>query len=164
MKTLIIYSSRFGNTRKMAQALSRALPGDNELISITELPVSGGGYDLVVVGFPIMAGRVEPRAARFLAGLDEKVKLFLFMTHGSAKSSALVDRVMKTAVSLVKTAEVVGHYSCRGEVNPKVLDKLGRSATPPEWLAEAADSQGHPDSADQEALAALVKKTLATIG
>ncbi len=50
---------------------------------------------------------------------SEKTKLLLFMTHGSAKGSAMAKAVMNLAVDLVKTAEIVGCFSCQGEIAPQ---------------------------------------------
>ncbi len=160
MKSLLVYSSRSGNTEKLAKAAYKRLKGAKKLVCITELPLQEYEYDLVAVGFPIMAGRVEPRAARFLAGFAENTRLVLFMTHGSQRQSALVKKVMDQAKGLVKNAAIVGCYSCPGEVDPRILYKLGKSSRPPEWLKEAENAKGHPDARDVEALVALLNKNL----
>ncbi len=156
MKSLVVYSSRSGNTKKLAEYAYNALKGEKKLVSITELPLEKYDYDLVAVGFPIMGARVEPRAARFLAGFNEKTKLVLFMTHGSKKESQLAKDVMAQASALVKNAEIFGRYSCQGEVDPKILYKLGKSIRSFPWLKEAEEAKGHPDTGDMEALAVLI--------
>ncbi|PIE60707.1 MAG: flavodoxin family protein [Desulfobulbus propionicus] len=153
MKSLIIYSSRSGNTKKLAQALNDRYGTKKSLISITDLPPMDGHYDWVAVGFPVMAGRVEPRAARFLSAFDCTTrKLFLFITHGSFRDAELVKNVVKQAVSLVKNAEVSAVFTCQGEVDPRVLYKLKKGSAPPAWLDEADHAVGHPDSGDIEEL------------
>ncbi|PIE72850.1 MAG: flavodoxin family protein [Deltaproteobacteria bacterium] len=156
MKSLLVYSSRSGNTQKLAKAVYNELKGEKRLVPITELPLDNYDYDLVALGFPIMAGRVEPRAARFLAGFEQKTRLVLFMTHGSRKDSRLVQDVMAQATALVKNAEIVGRYSCQGEVEQKVLGKLAKSSHPFPWLKDAGDAKGHPDCADIKALVRLI--------
>ncbi len=166
MKTLIIYSSRSGNTKKLAEAVFVSLNEEDTektMVSITDLPVENYDYDLVIAGFSIMAGRVEPRMARFLASFTQKTKLLLFMTHGSARGSEMAKTVMNLAVNLVKTAEIVGCFSCQGEVAPNVLYKLGKSANPPAWLGEGENAKGHPDDKDCKELIMLVQKTLRRI-
>ncbi len=51
MKSLIIYSSRSGNTKRLAEFAYNALKGEKKLVSITELPLEKYDYDLVAVGF-----------------------------------------------------------------------------------------------------------------
>ncbi len=163
MKVLVLYSSRSGNTQKLAEAVYAALEGEKRLISITDLPLESYDYDLIIAGFSIMAGRVEPRMARFLAGFEEKTKILLFMTHGSKRGSALVKKVMKLAVRLVERADVVDCYSCQGEVSPVVLHKLRKASSPPAWLDEGENAQGHPDNGDIEEFVALVKENLYSV-
>jgi flavodoxin len=45
MKTMIVYSSQTGNTKKLAEAVRDALQGDTELYPITEAPAAKG-YEL----------------------------------------------------------------------------------------------------------------------
>jgi flavodoxin len=158
MKSAVIYSTRSGNTEKLAQTIYDALNGKKEIFSIQEVAPLDDDYDLVFVGFPVMAGRVEPRAARFLSGFDKKTKIFLFATHGSFRESELVKNVMAQAVSLIKTVKVTGIFTCQGEVVPKVLKKLRMSNRPPAWLDEGDLAKGHPDEEDIEALTTLIRK------
>ena len=54
MKTLIVYSSLTGNTKKVAEAIAAVLPGC-DLLPVEEAPASVEGYDLVALG----AGETE---------------------------------------------------------------------------------------------------------
>jgi hypothetical protein len=60
----------------------------------------------------------------------------------------------------VNGATVIGTYSCQGEVNPKVLEKIKQKDSPPPWLHEADDAVGHPDDKDIAELKAALKKSL----
>lgn len=156
MKSLVIYSSRSGNTKKLAQAVHNALSGEKELVPITEVPSLDADYDFIALGFPVMAGKVEPRAKKFLSRFDKNAKLFLFMTHGSLKGSKLVRNVMKQALDCVKDAEVTGVFTCQGEVDARVVNKLKRGSKPLPWLEEATMAKGHPDAADINALVEMI--------
>jgi hypothetical protein len=87
-------------------------------------------------------------------------KVFLFATHGAAKGSDHARGAMEYAVSLVNGANVIGTYSCQGEVNPKVLEKIKQKDSPPPWLHEADDAVNHPDDTDIAELIAALKKAL----
>ena len=50
MTSLIVVSSQTGNTRKLAETVRDALPGDKEMAPIENAPPPEG-YDLVAVGF-----------------------------------------------------------------------------------------------------------------
>ncbi len=66
MKTLIVYFSRFGNTRRIAQAIAETMKqaGDARVISIDRLTAADfEGVDLVVLGSPTH-GFTVPEAVR----------------------------------------------------------------------------------------------------
>ncbi len=157
MQSLVIYSTRTGNTKYLAEAVYDTLGGEKTLVPIAELPQLLDSYELIAVGFSIMAARIEPRAAKFLSSYDAKAKLFLFATHGSATGSALVKNVMEQAAGLVQRSELVGSFTCRGEVNPRVLYKLRKSSQPPPWLDEADESVGHPNEQDIQELSTVIR-------
>ncbi len=158
MKSLVLYSSRTGNTQKLAQTVYDVLPDEKQLVSITELASLAEDYDFIAAGFSIMGGRVEPRAKKFLQAFDKKANLFLFLTHGSLRQSQLVKDVRAQALALVPNANVVGTFSCQGEADPKVIHKLQKGTRPPAWLDEAKYAEGHPNTEDLEELASAVKK------
>ncbi len=160
MKTVFVYSTRSGNTKKLAEDACQILEGEKALFSVTEVPLHEFADTLVVVGFPIMAGRVEPRAARFLANLPEKTRLVLFVTHGSKRDTSLVAQVIAQAEALVSQVDLVGYCTSQGEVSSRVLDKLAKSSRPPSWLKEAVTAQGHPDFEDVSRLVTLIKSCL----
>ncbi len=66
MKTLIVYFSKFGNTRRIAQAIAETMKqaGDARVISVDRLPAADfEGVDLVVLGSPTH-GFTVPEAVR----------------------------------------------------------------------------------------------------
>ena len=52
---------------------------------------------------------------------------------------------MDAARSLAPEAEIIGTYSCQGQVNPKVLEKARNKPQPPVWLADAPSASGHSE-------------------
>ena len=50
MKTLIVYSSKTGNTRKVAEAIHAVLPAGTDIFPVSEAP-EPDAYDFVVVGY-----------------------------------------------------------------------------------------------------------------
>jgi flavodoxin len=109
LKVLVVYYSRGGNTRAVAEEIARALPGaDLEEIRdatdrsgwrgylqsfreatrrSTTLLVSPGrdtsGYDLVVVGTPVWVSSVSSPTRTYLnAHVGEFRRIAFFLTHG----------------------------------------------------------------------------------
>jgi flavodoxin len=90
MRALIVYFSKFGNTRRLAEAMAEAmkLAGDARAIDIDKLAASDfEGVDLVVVGSPTHAFSV-PQAVR--TALDA-----LPLSILSAKSVAAFDTTVR---------------------------------------------------------------------
>lgn len=88
MKSLIVYYSQTGNTRKVARAVHRGLStvSDScEIVPVKEVdPASFADYDLIGLGTPLWNGGEPPNVRLFLNGLPEQEgrHLFSFNTHG----------------------------------------------------------------------------------
>jgi len=159
MKSLVVYSSKSGNTRKLAEAAFAALPdGSSEIFPVSEAP-DPAGYDLVVTAFWLMAGKPDPASSEFLASLGQ-TRLFLAATHGAAADSDHARAALQHAKETASSAEVVGTFNCQGEVSPGLLEKASKKEPPPPWLGDAPAAVGHPDESD---LAALRKALLDSI-
>ena len=161
MKALIAYSSKSGNTKKLAEAVTAFLAQggfETTFCAMDEAP-DPQAYDLVAVGFWLQAGKPEPKSSDFLAGIGSK-KLFLFATHGAAADSAHAANAMAHAASLAPSAEVVGFFNCQGEVNPSFLEKARQKDPQPPWLNDAPKAVGHPDPSDLNRLTEVLKTKL----
>ncbi|MDM8517076.1 flavodoxin family protein [Desulfobacterales bacterium HSG16] len=154
MKSLVVYSSQTGNTKKLADAVFETLTGEKEIHLIKDAPAPDE-FDLVAVGFWTMAGKPDPKSSEYLEKIGEK-SLFLFATHGAAKESDHAKNAMNHAKNLAPKAKIVGMYNCQGEVNPAVLEKVRAKPEPPVWLTDAPDAVTHPDKSDIDKLKRLV--------
>ena len=158
MKSLVVYSSQTGNTKKLAEAVYEALPAPKEICPTDKALEILDGFDLIAVGFWLMGGKPDPKSQEFLQKTNDK-KVFLFASHGAAKDSAHAKKAMEVATEMTSSTKVVGTFSCQGEVNPKVLEKAGANPEPPPWLADAPSAKGHPDQTDLKELMDLVDET-----
>lgn len=158
MKTLIVYSSQTGNTKKLAEALNQLIGGEKTLCHISEAP-DPDGYDLVALGFWLQAGKPDPKAAEYLAGLGDQ-KLFLFATHGAAAGSAHARNAVEVAKALAPSARIAGTFNCPGEVNPAFLEKARKKEPQPPWIDDAPAAVGRPDKDDIRRLAEKVQACL----
>lgn len=158
MKALIVYSSKSGNTKKLAEVLDRELTCQRTLCGIDQVPELDG-YDLVAVGFWLQAGKPDPKSAGLLADIGKK-KLFLFATHGAAPDSAHAANAMAYAASLAPEATLLGTFNCQGQVDPAFLEKARNKDPQPPWIGDAPAAEGHPDQADLERLAQVVRAGL----
>jgi flavodoxin len=160
MKSLVVYSSQTGNTRKLAKAVLEALPDEKAIYPIDEAP-DPSDYGFIAVGFWLMGGKPDSKSSEYLSKIGKK-PLFLFATHGAGAGSDHAINGMEVAKSLASESDIKGTYSCQGEVDPKILEKASKNPEPPMWLADAPEAIGHPNSADIEALNYQLAELLAS--
>jgi flavodoxin len=158
MKILIIYSSQTGNTKKLAEELNNLLGGEKTFCHISQAP-EPAGYDLVALGFWLMAGKPDITSSEYLEKITG-VRLFLFATHGAAAGSQHALNAMAHARSLAPSAQIVGTFDCAGEVDGAFLEKAQKKDPPPPWIADAPQAVGHPNATDIHRLADTVKVLL----
>lgn len=146
MKALVAYSSKTGNTKKLAEALYGALQCEKDLLPISDNP-DPSGYDFVAVGFWLQAGQPDPATQDFLPKIGEK-EVLLFATHGAARNSDHAKNAVNKAKKLAAPARICAVYSCPGEVAEEILEKAGKKDPQPVWLADAPAAKGHPNEDD----------------
>ena len=137
MKTLVIFYSRTGNTRKVAESISKALKSDlTEIFPKQEFkgffgffrggfqaamqktpkikPIKKKEYDLVVIGTPVWAGNMSSPVRTFLKKLKPKSVAF-FATKGNSLGKTFIEMEKLTkkpiATFSLKTAQVKGKFS-----------------------------------------------------
>lgn len=156
MKSLVIYSSKTSNTKKLAEAAKEIL--GCEMCGVEDAP-DLGEYEQIAMGFWFQGGGPDAATAEFLPKLAGK-KLFLFATHGAKAGSELAKNGLNKAAGLATGADITGMYSCPGEVPAPVQEKLAKKNPPPPWLADAPAAQGHPDESDINGLKEMLQATL----
>ena len=89
MKTIIIYSTKYGSVEKAALKLKEHLKGDVEVCNVKNNP-GFIDYDVVILGGSIYAGRVQSVLKKYihnnLSKLKEK-KIGLFICAGTEKEA-----------------------------------------------------------------------------
>lgn len=158
MKSLVIYSSQTGNTRKLAEAVYDVLTGEKEIFPTSAAP-EPSEYDFIAAGFWLKAGKPDPDTSSYLPRIKGK-SLFLFATHGAAAASQHAVDAMAAAKELAGAAKIMGTFNCPGAVDPKLIETAGAKPQPPVWLADAPAATGHPDAADIAALKERLKTVL----
>lgn len=149
MKALVTYFSKTGNTEKVARAIFDALPVDKEIKPIQDME-KAEGYDIVFCGFPVYAHSVPGKAQPFVKGIGEGQKVAFFSTHGSLRGGQLPKQAFENAIGLAAKAKVMGHFGCRGKVDPKIIEMLMKQQENRAWAQEAQGADAHPDQADLE--------------
>jgi len=157
MKSLIVYSSQTENTKKLADTIYENLEGEKDIFPIDKAP-SSEGYDLIAIGFWLMAGKPDPKSSEYLEKIGKGARLFLFATHGASSSSDHVENAINHARGLTNEVEIAGVFTCQGEVNPNLLEKVKQKPEPPVWIGDADQAVGHPNEEDLSTLKQIIAK------
>ena len=166
MKYALIYESRSGNTRKLAEALGarlrEAFGADSCLLeasiegpsdSAPEIRDALRSADRVYVGFWTDKGSCPENLKSYLPLLSGK-EVFLFGTAGFGGSQTYFDRILGNVRGLLpEEAVLTGSYMCQGRMQPAVRARYEAMAqSEPErakpMLENFDRALSHPDEAD----------------
>ncbi|NPU85360.1 MAG: hypothetical protein HPY65_12860 [Syntrophaceae bacterium] len=147
MKALVTYFSMSGNTEKVARAIFEAIDAEKAIKSIKDTQ-STEGFDILFIGFPVHAHSVPEAAQPIIRNLKAGQKVAFFSTHGSLRGGQLARQAFEDALGLAVKATVLGHFGCRGKVDPRIIEMLLKQPEHKAWGEEARGADSHPDAAD----------------
>ncbi|KXO16445.1 hypothetical protein HMPREF3189_00730 [Clostridiales bacterium KA00134] len=124
LKGLIIYSSRTGNTKRMAEKIYQVLKEKHQMIirDMKDLKDTEN-CDFILLGAWIDRGTLETKALKLLKTIENK-KIGLFATLGAMPDSEHGKKVIKNLENLLIDRDSLGQYICPGLVDPKMIEKL----------------------------------------
>ncbi len=124
VKTLILYGTRYGSTQRYVHILAEKIAGE---VTVENLGKNKNPdikpYDVIIIGGPIMAGKMHSAVSRFVNVnlqklLSKKTALFICCLHQGEKArQQLVD-----AFSPKLVEEAAGYQYFGGEVDFRKLN------------------------------------------
>lgn len=166
-KTLVTYSSLTGNTKMVAESIFEVIEGEKDLVSLNDIAtVDINNYDTFIVGYWVDKGSADGRAKRFFKQLSGK-KVIPFGTLGADPDSDHGRKVHERVAKLCEGNTVLGSYLCRGKIDPKLVEKMGKfplklvHPLTPERLKRIEDAKPHPTKEDLVEAQEYFKKILA---
>ena len=149
MKILVVYSSRTGNTRKVAETIFDILPEPKELFSVEDAP-SPDLYDFIAVGFWVNRGMADEKAQEYMKRIKGK-KVGVFATLGAYPNSSHAREVLNRAREILDGNDVLGEFICQGKIDPYILDKMpkdGAHTMTAERKVRIEEAKKHPNETD----------------
>ncbi len=154
MKLAVVYSSRTGNTRMIAEAIHSVMPAGTEIFPVREAP-DPAGYDFLALGFWVDRGGPDAAMRAYM----ERVRgasVGLFGTLGAWPDSEHARNAMQRAAGLMGGNTVLGTFLCQGKVDPVLLaamEKKGDGNHPMtgERKARLEEAARHPNAEDRAA-------------
>jgi len=110
MKKLVVYYSKSGNTKKIAEVIAKELKC--KVISIDKVKASDLDVDLIGFGAGIYAFKPHKKLMKFVKNLDCKCKkCFIFSTSGAGKGQmGALNKLLEK-----KGFKVIDKFACKGE-------------------------------------------------
>ena len=166
MKAMVVYSSRTGNTKKVANGIFAGIPGESKDIRSLE-EYDGRDADVFFVGFWTDKGTCDMSVVDFLSGLHGK-KTALFGTCGMGKDSEYMERIGKhVKVWISEDCTYLAFYMCQGKMPMDVrrrYETMEKNGVEPEkvkmLLANFDEALLHPDDRDVQNAAAFAKRMM----
>lgn len=137
MKIGVIYSSKTGNTKKVADAISAELPADTAIHHVSEKP-NPDQFDFIFMGYWVDKGTADQEAINYMQTVSGK-KVAQFVTLGAYPDSDHARQSLaKGAACFGEDCEVIDNYICQGAIDPKLI----------EWMKQLGPDHPHaPDEA-----------------
>lgn len=161
MTYAIVFSSKTGNTRLLAETIRALLPEGS--CAYFGPPCEAVEADAVFCGFWTDKGTCNEDVAAFLRTLGGK-RVFLFGTAGFGGDPAYFEKILGTVrEKLPETAKLCGSFACQGKMPEAVRKRYEAMPDSParQAMLENFDKAlAHPDEADLEALREAVKPVL----
>lgn len=167
MKSIVLYSTRTGNTKMVAEAIASALPEGTPCRNIREMNESLSDYDCVFMGFWVDKGTADDASRKVLENLHNR-HVAVFATVGVNPASSHAQDCLKNGASLLPEGKKpAGTFICQGKVDPQLIEAMykrfpadnphGRT---PESEARHKEASTHPDAADLENAAAFARNVM----
>lgn len=155
MKTIVLYSTRTGNTKLVAEAIASALPTGTPCVDIKELPDDVADYDLVYMGYWVDRGTADDASRKVLASLHNPY-VALFATLGADPKGEHVKKCLVNGAALLpEGVKPVDCFICQGKVDPKLIEEMYKRFPPDSLHGRNAASEArhkaastHPDEQD----------------
>lgn len=163
MSYAIVFSSKTGNTRLLADTLRASLP-QNECTYFGAPAPEALEAETLYIGFWTDKGHADDTLTAFLQTLKGK-RIFLFGTAGFGGSAPYFEKILTaTRKALDGSNTVIGSFMCQGKMPVSVRQRYEAMKTKPlhipnlDALIENFDKAlSHPDAADLEQLKQAVK-------
>lgn len=166
MKILVTYSSKTGNTKKLAEGIYEGLGNMDKAILPMSEATDISAYDIVLAGYWVDKGGANTEAAEYLKTIKGK-KVGLFATLAFWPDSEHAYKSILAGEALVKDENhVIGKYICQGKIDPKMIEMFkkmpeGNPHRPtPEKEKRYAISANHPSAADIAVAAEMFRERI----
>ena len=159
MSYAIVYSSRTGNTKALADAIREVLPPE-DCCYFGPPDAAALAAQRLYIGFWTDKGTCDGDTAAFLAQLSNQ-EVFLFGTAGFGGSAEYFEQIAHRVETLLPAGvTVLGHHLCQGRMPMPVRQRYAAMEDSPrrtQMLENFDAALSHPDAEDLRQLQNAVR-------
>ncbi|MCI7344603.1 MAG: flavodoxin family protein [Fusobacterium necrophorum] len=167
MKTVIIYSSLTGNTKKVCEVAFKHLQQEKQLIQVEEKDtVDWTKVENVIIGYWVDKGTADAKTRKFLSKLQNK-NLYFIGTLGESPTSFHGEKCIRNVTKLCeKNNHFKGGILVRGKVSEDLKQKMDKFPLNivhkfvPNMKQIVLDAEGHPNEEDFQRVIEFIEKTV----
>ena len=160
----IVYSSRTGNTKKLAATIHKVLPSDSCFYYGTIDNVKDKLSNIIYIGFWTERGNADSLTIEFLKKLKNK-KIFLFGTAGYGESEDYFRNIINNVKKNIDSSNtLIGTFMCQGKMPLAVKERYENMAKQNnssvdinKLIRNFEEALSHPDITDLERLKATLE-------
>ncbi len=160
-KIAVIYSSKSGNTKKIADEIFNNIPSEKEMVPMSdELDIDDYGF--CFIGFPIEGRNPSSKVQTFLQKIVNK-QIALFITHGAPENDPKIkDWIENIKSYLSDSVEIVDIFNCQGALSPQIQNYMLNSGREDliGFAKRAHLGQGQPDQSRLKLAANFSKEVI----
>lgn len=168
---LVVYSSKTGNTRKLAEGICRGLTEGGVPARMAAVEEKPGATDApwVLVGFWADRGNADQKALEYIRSLEGR-RIGLFGTLGADPNSNHARELAKKTEALAAEKNIcLGSFLCQGKIDPALTEQFKKlppdnpHAMNEERRKLHEEAAKHPDGEDIAAALRACRKMLETL-
>lgn len=160
MKYAVMYYSKTGNTRELAEQIYVSLPESDKQIDeigkTSDIPTA----DVYWIGFPVRNMSCPPEIMDTLESIVN-AKIALFTTSGMIPSEKYKELIGKRTVSWIDdSCEYLGMFMCQGKTDPAAKERIAAEyASESDAVLQILDNgDSHPDDCDLDNLSEFCER------
>lgn len=167
MKTVIIYSSLSGNTKKVCEVAFEHLQEEKQIIKVEDKDtVDWEKVENVIIGYWVDKGTADAKTRKFLSKLQNK-NLYFIGTLGESPTSFHGEKCIKNVTKLCeKDNNFKGGVLVRGKVSDDLKQKMDKFPLNivhkfvPNMKQIVLDAEGHPNEEDFQKVIDFIEKNV----
>ncbi len=167
MKTMVVYSSKTGNTKKVAEAVYKVMPERCEIYSVKTAP-DPESYDFIAFGYWVDKGGPDSKSLEYMKKIAEK-KVAIFATLGAYPDSIHALECINAGKNILEGNTVLGDFICQGRIDPALTEWMEKLPPDHPHAPDEArrkrwkDAETHPDEEDLDRAADVFKGIVARL-